>query len=97
MTSPVGSYAEGRNPYGLDDMCGNVWEWCQDVYDDAFYRTLSKDTPDPVNSRGSGPRVLRGGSFESVPVQGRCAFRSSAPPGERRSDIGFRVAYLPDL
>ncbi|WP_434620413.1 bifunctional serine/threonine-protein kinase/formylglycine-generating enzyme family protein [Azospirillum sp. B2RO_4] len=97
MTSPVGSYAEGRNPYGLDDLCGNVWEWCQDVYDDAFYRTLTKDAPDPVNSRGSGPRVLRGGSFESVPVQGRCAFRSSAPPGERRGDVGFRVAYLPDL
>lgn len=96
MTAPVGSYAEGRNPYGIDDLCGNVWEWCQDVYDEAFYRTLPKDILDPVNTRGTGARVLRGGSFQSFAVMGRCAFRASAPPDERRNDIGFRVAYQPD-
>jgi len=96
-TTPVGSFAEGRNPYGLDDMCGNVWEWCLDAYEDGFYRTLPKDALDPVNTRAGGPRVLRGGSFQSFAVMGRCAFRSSAPPDERRSDIGFRVAYQPDL
>ncbi|HSL35395.1 MAG TPA: SUMF1/EgtB/PvdO family nonheme iron enzyme, partial [Arthrobacter sp.] len=70
-----------------------VWEWCADVYDEGFFRTLERDALNPICNRTSGPRVLRGGSYQSFAPMGRCAFRSSANPDDRRSDIGFRVAY----
>jgi formylglycine-generating enzyme required for sulfatase activity/tRNA A-37 threonylcarbamoyl transferase component Bud32 len=92
-TSPVHAFPAGRNPYGIWDMCGNVWEWCADVYDEDFYRRIPVGEVDPLNSGGDGPRVVRGGSFQSFAVQGRCAFRGSARPDEQRNDIGFRVAY----
>lgn len=94
-TSPVDAFPGGKNPFGLFDMCGNVWEWCGDVYDEDFYRMVPTDAINPVNLRPSGPRALRGGSFQSFASQGRCAFRSWASPDEMRNDIGFRVAYLP--
>ena len=74
-------------------MCGNVWNWCADVFDAAFYRSLENDCVDPINNATTGPRSLRGGSYQSFSGMGRCAFRSCADPGERRSDIGFRLVY----
>lgn len=103
VTSPVYAFPGGRNAYGLWDMCGNVWEWCVDYYDPDFYRSLPKNAKDPVNGKPPGgtsseaaERSLRGGSFQSFKTQGRCAFRASAPPGERRNDVGFRVCYNQD-
>ncbi|MBP2295464.1 bifunctional serine/threonine-protein kinase/formylglycine-generating enzyme family protein [Azospirillum rugosum] len=95
-TTPVGSFPLGMNPLGIGDLCGNVWEWCRDIYDPDFLRAIPKDVVDPVNDGPVGPRVLRGGSFESLSVQGRCAFRNWAAPDERRWDFGFRVAYAAD-
>lgn len=92
-TTPVGSFIEGRNGFGLDDCCGNVWEWCLDSYEEDFFRFLAKDTINPVNLRKTGDRSLRGGSFEDFAVMGRCAFRGHANPNDRRNNIGFRVVY----
>lgn len=92
-TTPVTAFPAGRTPHGLWDMCGNVWEWCGDVYDEGFYRAIPMGAMNPVNQRPSGPRSLRGGSFQGFATQGRCAFRSHAQPDERRNDIGFRVVY----
>ncbi|OHC76334.1 MAG: hypothetical protein A3G18_08855 [Rhodospirillales bacterium RIFCSPLOWO2_12_FULL_58_28] len=92
-TSPVDAHPSGRNPFGIWDMCGNVWNWCADVFDAAFYRSLENDCVDPINNAPTGPRSLRGGSYQSFSGMGRCAFRSCADPGERRSDIGFRLVY----
>lgn len=96
-TTPIGSFAEGRNPFGLHDMCGNVWEWCLDAYEDGFYRTLPKGALNPVNTRFTILRALRGGSYQSFAGQGRCAFRKGADPDERCNDIGFRVVYPADV
>ncbi|MEI8394246.1 MAG: bifunctional serine/threonine-protein kinase/formylglycine-generating enzyme family protein [Rhodospirillaceae bacterium] len=99
-TTPVSSYPEGANLFKLYDMCGNVWEWCQDVYAEDFYGKIRKESLNPVNSPPKSdtakPRVLRGGSFQSVKVQGRCAFRSFVSSTERRNDIGFRLVYRDD-
>ncbi len=96
-TSIVGAYPEGSNRFEIYDMCGNVWEWCLDVYEEKFYTNIQQGTLNPVNDpKNVNPkahRVLRGGSFQSFSVQGRCAFRSSAPPTESRNDIGFRLVY----
>lgn len=94
-TTPIRSFPEGVNAYGLYDMCGNVWEWCQDVYDPDFYRSIPANSMNPVNNKAGSNlrRVLRGGSFQSLTFNGRCAFRFFAPANERRMDVGFRVAY----
>lgn len=92
-TSPVYAHPLGRTPSGLWDMCGNVWEWCADIYGATFYGTLDREALDPRNDGESGDRVLRGGAYQSVKSQGRSAFRYFAPPDTERAEIGFRVAY----
>ena len=64
-STTVGSYA--ANPFGLYDTHGNVWEWCEDVYDESAYGSRSGTTADPLSSTGSETRVLRGGSWSAFP------------------------------
>jgi formylglycine-generating enzyme required for sulfatase activity len=86
-TAPVGSFKP--NAFGLHDMHGNAWEWCQDVYDDAWYET--SPTTDPLR-RGSGRHVFRGGGFDNWPGFLRSADRySSHSPTIYTDWAGFRV------
>ena len=92
-TTPVDAHPQGCNAFGLYDMCGNVWEWCADVYDAEWYSVLRHNIANPRNEGTGGPRTLRGGCFESVATAGRCAFRHFFDSARRRRDVGFRVAY----
>ena len=87
FTSPVGSYK--ANAFGLYDMIGNVWQWCQDSQDYEYDKAAVMD-PAAVTS---GPfRSLRGGSWVHDPATCRVARYFRAFPTGQANYIGFRVA-----
>ena len=73
-TTTVGSYPS--NAFGLNDMHGNVGEWCFDVYNERVYRRRGGTTVDPLTTTGSDYRVMRGGSWNHHPKSSRSAYRS---------------------
>jgi formylglycine-generating enzyme required for sulfatase activity len=96
-TTPVGYYDGGQTPpgvdmangYGLYDMAGNVWEWCNDWYDDDYYSVSPYDNPKGPSS--GMERVLRGGSWNDYAEDLRCAIRGRNFPDYRYEIYGFRL------
>ncbi len=85
--------SEGVNGYGVYDVAGNVWEWCNDWFSSTYYSVSPPaNPPGPLN--GSEERVLRGGSglLHNNEPYVRCAGRISGTPAAMNDDIGFRLA-----
>ncbi len=85
-TTPVGSYQP--NAWGLYDMHGNVWEWCQDWYAKAY---PSGSVTDPTGPSSGSNRVSRGGCWDSSARYCRSASRDYSGPGNRDDHLGFRL------
>ena len=93
FTSPAGRFKP--NAFGLYDMHGNVWEWCQDVYDAKAYERGGNLSVDPAVSLGGSVRVRRGGGWSGSAWSCRSAARDGDDPSFRGSSLGFRVLLSP--
>jgi sulfatase modifying factor 1 len=88
MPLPVGSFP--ANAWGLHDMHGNVWQWCQDWLGDY----PQKDVVDPQGPDTGRFRVLRGGAWDYDPRSCRSAYRFGSVPGNREDvHFGFRLCF----
>ena len=76
------------NAWGLYDMHGNVWEWCQDWYADGYRSSAAED---PTGPTSGSYRCVRGGSWFDYPTPLRSAARGRDSPSNRPDDHGFRV------
>jgi formylglycine-generating enzyme required for sulfatase activity len=88
-TTPVNQF-EGANAFGLCDMHGNVWEWCQDYWHDS-YEGVPTDGSAWIEGGNSERRILRGGSWGYDPRLCRSAYRLNYGPGNDYDFSGFRV------
>lgn len=86
-TTPVGNFP--ANAFGLYDMHGNVFQWCQDWYGDY----PQSDVTDPQGPDTGEHRVMRGGCLVFFPEGCRSAFRFRREPSNRKNKIGFRICF----
>jgi formylglycine-generating enzyme required for sulfatase activity len=97
--SPRGPHPVGEkppNPWGLCDLVGNVWEWCNDIYQEDFYAHSPEQ--DPRGPPTGENRVVRGGCWNSKPEHCRSAYRYYEMPAytdicfakDLQGQIGFR-------
>ena len=89
-TTPVMSYPP--NSFGLFDMAGNVYEWCQDWYAYNFYDSSLVEPDNPAGPHQGVYRVLRGGCWKSLKEDLRCSHRHRNNPGAVNGTYGFRCA-----
>jgi len=91
---PVGQ--KQPNEFGLYDMHGNVWEWCEDIWHDN-YENAPNDASAWLTEGDQNCRVLRGGSWASHDNECRSAFRLYNDSSDLKSDIGFRVVVSVEI
>lgn len=86
-SAPVGSFPRGASPFGLEDMAGNVFEWCLDYFE--TYK--GKDRVNPRGPANGTKRIYRGGSWKSRASNLRTSARNHNLPDYSSNDVGFRV------
>jgi formylglycine-generating enzyme required for sulfatase activity len=80
-TTPVDAHPPGASTFGALDMCGNMWEWCANTFEN-----LADMIP-----QGLVRRATRGGSWHNAASTARAAYRIYGYPGDRRNNLGFRL------
>lgn len=86
-TTPVGSYEQGKSPYGVYDMAGNAWEWVADWYDKDYYKVfVGQPTVNPTGPEQAILHVQKGGSWDRHKSLARSAYREA----KEVFSVGFR-------
>jgi formylglycine-generating enzyme required for sulfatase activity len=94
-TVQVDTYPNGQSLFGPFNMAGNVAEWTSDWYSATIYQERANSGQVAVNPTGPDlgeERVVRGGSWDAVPLYARTVHRRSESPGQPGPWIGFRCA-----
>jgi formylglycine-generating enzyme required for sulfatase activity len=86
-TAPIGSYPRGASPFGIEELSGNVFEWCLDFFEP--YRGKPRTNPRGPNT--GAQRIYRGGSWKSRAASLRTSARHFNNPDYVSNDVGFRV------
>jgi formylglycine-generating enzyme required for sulfatase activity len=92
QTSEVGIFP--ANDWGLHDMHGNVWEWCEDDYHSTYEGVPNDGSAWVDTDRESSNRLLRGGSWNNIPGDCRSACRYYNTRVNRHDGLGFRVSCV---
>jgi formylglycine-generating enzyme required for sulfatase activity len=77
------------NPWGLYDICGNVWEWCNDFYKVDYYQQSPHQ--DPTGPDSGGTKVVRGGAWRFGADSCRCGYRYNESPGYADVCFGYDI------
>lgn len=92
-TTPVGFY-EAASPYGVKDMSGNVWEWCEDTYVYGAYKNYADSVArNPVELREGTMKSVRGGAWNTEFTVVRGSMRLGINPNAGLVNLGFRCVY----
>lgn len=86
QSTPVDQFRNGLSPFGVQDMCGNVYEW-----------TLSEWDSVEVDMSGDFDRVIRGGAWDATRTAARVVMRNYAASDSRTPDIGFRICAISSI
>ena len=89
-TTPVDRHVAGATPEGVQDLAGNVWEWCADGY--GAYEQLTTPRTGARVTEDDAPRVFRGGCFAARAIFSRGAMRAYGDREQRFIRRGFRLA-----
>ncbi len=88
-THPVGQ--KRPNAWGLYDMSGNVWEWCEDDWHSSYIGAPTDGSAWLINDNDNDYRIPRGGSWYTYPINCRSAYRDFSPRRDNFNLFGFRV------
>lgn len=95
-TAPVDSFPDGASVYGVFNLAGNVSEWVSDWYHPEYYMRVGNDTSNPFGPPNGEQNIIRGGSWNRLPINLRTVTRAAREPNFAANDVGLRcVAPLP--